>query len=65
MPFHPLFPLCSVCNKRVEFTNARINENGLAFHEDCYVKTLKKRPSKITRPDLNPSPEYLRFLMMN
>jgi len=59
------YPLCTVCSERVELTTARINQNGQAFHQDCYIKTLKKRPSKITRPDLSPSPEFLRFLAMN
>jgi hypothetical protein len=65
MSIRTRYPLCPVCKERVDPTAARINERGQAFHEDCYVGTLKKHPSKITRPDLGPSPEYLRFLLMN
>jgi|HubBroStandDraft_1064217.scaffolds.fasta_scaffold22571_5 hypothetical protein len=65
MSIRTRYPVCPVCNEHVELITARINENGQAFHDDCYVKTLKKRPSKITRPDLGPSPEFLRFLAMN
>ncbi len=58
-------PLCPVCKERVDLTTARINERGQAFHEDCYVRTLRKHPGGITGPGLSPSPEYLRFLLMN
>jgi len=65
MSIRTRYPLCPVCNEHVELITARIKENGQAFHEDCYVRTLKKRPDKITRPNLRPSPEYLRYLTTN
>jgi hypothetical protein len=65
MPFHPRFPRCPVCNEHVVVNTARIDESGQALHEDCYVLTLKKRPSKINRTPLSPSPEFLRFIAMN
>ena len=65
MLIRPRFPLCPVCNEHVVLTTARIDESAQAFHEDCYVRTLKKRPSKINRTPLSPSPEFLRFIAMN
>jgi hypothetical protein len=34
-------PLCSICNCRVELTNARADENGKAVHEECYLNKIK------------------------
>ncbi len=65
MSIRPCFPLCPVCNKHVVLSAARINESAQAFHEDCYVRTLKKRPSKINTTHLRPSPDFLRFIAMN
>ncbi|MFY9904243.1 MAG: hypothetical protein WBX02_04285 [Terriglobales bacterium] len=49
----------------MELTTARTNEDGQAFHDDCYTSILKKRSGKISRADIGPSLEYLRYLLMN
>jgi hypothetical protein len=33
-------PLCSICNLAVSLNNAKIDEDGNAVHEDCYLIKL-------------------------
>jgi hypothetical protein len=34
------FLLCSLCNKPVELTTTKVDENGRPVHEECYVQSL-------------------------
>src|ERR1700679_3291251 len=65
MSIRTRFALCPVCNEHVLLSTARINESAQPFHEDCYVRTLKKRPTKITRTHLSPPPQFLLFIAIN
>jgi hypothetical protein len=37
--------LCTICNRPITLENAKIDENGRAVHEECYVnQLLAKQP---------------------
>jgi hypothetical protein len=33
-------PVCSICNKPIVLETSKVDEDGKAVHEDCYVKRL-------------------------
>jgi hypothetical protein len=51
--------LCPICNQPITLEDAKIDEDGRAVHEECYVKQLLARPADpphaahrmIARPD--------------
>ena len=32
--------ICSICNEPIRLETAKVDENGKAVHEDCYIKRL-------------------------
>jgi hypothetical protein len=38
------FP-CQICHEPVSLEDARINEQGKAVHEECYLRAIKIVPS--------------------
>jgi hypothetical protein len=36
----PLPRMCWICGKTVELEDCKIDEHGLAVHEDCYVAKI-------------------------
>jgi hypothetical protein len=48
------FPLCSLCNEPVDLTTAKVDEDGNAIHEECYVLRMQKKEPP---PTENPSNE--------
>lgn len=32
---------CHICHQPVALENARVNEQGKAVHEECYVRSIK------------------------
>lgn len=46
----PHIPTCSICHKPVNLETAKIDENGFAVHEDCYVPKIIEKLATVPRP---------------
>jgi hypothetical protein len=42
--------LCPTCNQPITLEDAKIDEDGRAVHEECYVKQLLARPADPPHP---------------
>jgi hypothetical protein len=40
MSYQPWLPRCAICNKAVDLTESKTDEQGQAVHEACYVSML-------------------------
>jgi hypothetical protein len=40
VPKNPDFPVCPICNRHVDLETAKVDENGYAVHEECYLLKL-------------------------
>ena len=54
-------PNCWICGRAVSLGNSKIDENGLAMHESCYVAKValekgQSQPSKVTKVALKKGP---------
>ena len=39
--------VCGICEKQVTLEDCKIDENGQAVHEDCYVRVVSLDRSKV------------------
>jgi hypothetical protein len=42
---------CVICGKTVSLELARIDENGKAVHEECYMERVKAKPPREERKE--------------
>jgi hypothetical protein len=42
---------CVICSKSVSLEVARIDENGQAVHEECYMERVKAKPPRERRKE--------------
>ena len=58
-------PSCPICNEPVSLETCKINEDGQAIHEDCYVEKvssdLKKHQEKTAWSHQPPPSRKMRF----
>lgn len=47
---HAGLPNCSICNGPLDLKIAKTDEDGKGVHEDCYVRTIRRR--EITPPEV-------------
>lgn len=38
--------LCRICGERVTLEDCKVDENGQAVHEDCYMMVVLRRPAQ-------------------
>jgi len=43
--FDPQFAICPICDKPCELTSCKIDEDGRAIHECCYLLKLSQKPT--------------------
>jgi hypothetical protein len=44
-PARTPFPTCKLCSEPLDIKTAKTDGDGQAVHEECYLASLKKRPS--------------------
>jgi len=48
------FVICHLCRKPVELVQARVDEQGQAVHQECYVRALTQGDSALMQKRRDP-----------